>query len=216
MALSRSDSDSGIRGVRKSGGDAVQLTIDYVKQETLGPIKGLGRFLVWGLAGSFAIAIGLLLLLVGVLRLLQEETGRTLTGNWSWVPYFAVGLLGLLLAGVAAWRIAAGPAKKRNAPKHKRANSTRAERKKAESERAESEKAEREKAEREKAEREKAEREKAEREKAESGKAESRKAESGKAESRRSERKRSRSKTAKGNGTPAQVDLTSIFEEGSK
>jgi mannose/fructose/N-acetylgalactosamine-specific phosphotransferase system component IID len=103
--------------VRKSGGDAVQLTIDYLKQETLGPLKGLGRFLAWGLAGSIAIAIGLLLLLIGVLRLLQDETGTSLTGNWSWVPYFVVSVLGLVVVGVAAWRITAGPAQ-RKLPKH--------------------------------------------------------------------------------------------------
>ena len=55
MARAGSDSDSGIGGMRKSGGDAVQLTIDYLKQETLGPLKGLGRFLAWGVAGSIAV-----------------------------------------------------------------------------------------------------------------------------------------------------------------
>jgi hypothetical protein len=110
MAPSSSSSDSGIRGVRNAGGDAFQLTIDYLKQETLGPLKGILRFLMWGLAGSLAIAVGVLLLLVGVLRLLQEETGSSLTGNWSWVPYFVVTALGLAVVGLAAWRIMAGPA----------------------------------------------------------------------------------------------------------
>jgi hypothetical protein len=96
-------------GVRQSGGDAFRLTVDYLKQETLGPLKGLGRFLAWGLAGSCAMAVGFLLLLVGVLRLLQEETGSALTGDLSWVPYFAVAALGLIVAGTAAWRITAGP-----------------------------------------------------------------------------------------------------------
>ena len=59
--------------MRKSGEDAFKLTVDYLKQETLEPLKGLGRFLPWGMAGSIAIAIGLLLLLVGVLRLLQDR-----------------------------------------------------------------------------------------------------------------------------------------------
>ena len=44
-----------------------------------------------------------------VLRLLQTETGTALTGDWSWVPYFAVALLGIGVAVVAGWRITAGP-----------------------------------------------------------------------------------------------------------
>jgi hypothetical protein len=97
-------------GVRRAGDDAFKLTVDYLKQEALTPLKGLGRFLAWGLAGSLAIAVGILLLLVGILRLLQAETGTALTGNWSWVPYFAVSLLGLGVCGVSVWRITAGPA----------------------------------------------------------------------------------------------------------
>jgi hypothetical protein len=64
-----------------------------------------------GIAGSFFLAFGLLLILLGVLRLLQTETGTTLTGDWSWVPYASVFLLGLVVIGVAVWRITAGPGK---------------------------------------------------------------------------------------------------------
>jgi hypothetical protein len=106
-------SDTGKGGLRGSGNDAVQLTIDYVKQETIDPLKGLGRFLAWGMAGSVAIALGVLLLLVGVLRLLQDETGSALTGKWSWVPYGSVSVIGLGVVGLAVWRIFAGPAEKK-------------------------------------------------------------------------------------------------------
>jgi hypothetical protein len=102
-------SDNGSHGLRHAGDDAFQLTVDYLKQETVEPLRGLGRFLYMGIAGSFCLAFGILLILLGVLRLLQTETGTALTGDWSWVPYAAVVVLGLAVIGVAAWRITAGP-----------------------------------------------------------------------------------------------------------
>lgn len=102
----------GKKGVRDSGNDAVHLVIDYVKQETLDPLKGLGRFLSFGIVGSLAIAIGTILLLTAVLRVLQTETGA-FHGNLSWVPYLIVLALAAAVIGLAAWRITAGPARRR-------------------------------------------------------------------------------------------------------
>jgi hypothetical protein len=102
-------SDNGSHGLRNAGDDAFQLTVDYLKQEVVQPLRGLGRFLYMGIAGSFFLAFGLLLMLLGVLRLLQTETGTALTGDWSWVPYAATVLIGLVVIAVAAWRIQAGP-----------------------------------------------------------------------------------------------------------
>ncbi len=102
-------SDNGTHGLRHAGDDAFQLTVDYIKQETVEPLKGLGRFLSMGIAGSFCLAFGILLILLGVLRLLQTETGTALTGDWSWVPYAVVVILGIAVIGLAAWRITAGP-----------------------------------------------------------------------------------------------------------
>ena len=101
--------DNGSHGLRHAGDDAFQLTVDYLKQETVEPLKGLGRFLYMGIAGSFFLAGGILLILIGVLRLLQTETGTALTGDWSWAPYAVVVLLGIAVIGVAVWRITAGP-----------------------------------------------------------------------------------------------------------
>ena len=106
-------SDNGQHGLRHAGDDAFQLTVDYLKQETIQPLKGLGRFLYMGIAGSFFLAGGILLLLIGILRLLQTETGTALTGDWSWVPYLSVMVLRIAVIVVAAWRITAGPARER-------------------------------------------------------------------------------------------------------
>jgi hypothetical protein len=102
-------SDNGSHGLRNAGDDAFQLTVDYLKQEVVEPLRGLGRFLYMGIAGSFFLAFGLLLILLGVLRLLQTETGSALTGDWSWVPYAVTVVLGIAVIAVAALRIQSGP-----------------------------------------------------------------------------------------------------------
>ena len=66
-----------------------------------------------GIAGSFFLAFGLLLILLGVLRLLQTETGTALDGDWSWVPYAVVVVLGIAVIAVAGLRIQAGPGQRK-------------------------------------------------------------------------------------------------------
>lgn len=71
----------------------------YIKQETVEPIKGLGRRVAFGLAGSVMLSVGLVLLALGGLRALQTETGDTFDGNWSWAPYLiALAGAGLVIA----------------------------------------------------------------------------------------------------------------------
>ena len=86
MARGRSGTGKGLGGLRDSGSEAVQLVVDYVKQETLTPLRGLGRYILFGVVGSVALAVGLVVLAVAFLRLLQGETGSTFTGDLSWVP----------------------------------------------------------------------------------------------------------------------------------
>lgn len=83
-----------------------QLVVGYAKQETLDPVKNLGRFIGFGMAGALLCSLGAVLLLLGVLRLLQTETGDTFDGNWSFVPYVVV----LVVSGA----IAAGAIKARS------------------------------------------------------------------------------------------------------
>lgn len=82
-----------------------ELSTAYAKQETLDPLKGLGRFLSYGLSGALLLGVGVILLLLSGLRALQTETGTTFTGNLSWIPYLIVMAVGLGLLGLAAWRI---------------------------------------------------------------------------------------------------------------
>lgn len=84
----------------KSTSDTVKglwaLLRDYAKQETIGPLKGIGRYLKFGLPGAVLVGLGALLLALAGLRALQTETGTTFTGNWSFAPYLIV-LAGLLV-----------------------------------------------------------------------------------------------------------------------
>jgi hypothetical protein len=69
-----------------SVGHAIDLVKRYAKQETLDPLRGVGRWLAFGAAGSLLLGIGLLLLLLSLLRALQFETD-VFGGSWNWVPY---------------------------------------------------------------------------------------------------------------------------------
>lgn len=87
-----------------SVGDVVDLVRDYAKQETLGPLKGAGRWLALGAAGSLFLGLGLVLVLLGVLRVLQTETGA-FDGAFSWVPYVIVLILCVVASVVALSRV---------------------------------------------------------------------------------------------------------------
>jgi hypothetical protein len=78
------------------------LVVSYVKQQTLVPLQQLGRYIGFGLAGSLLLGFGVVFLAMSGLRALQEETGDTFTGDWSWVPYVIV-IFALLLGGALVW-----------------------------------------------------------------------------------------------------------------
>ncbi|MBI2168573.1 MAG: hypothetical protein HYU28_03605 [Actinobacteria bacterium] len=81
-----------------------ELIKTYVRQETVDPIRGVGRFVIFGVAGALLVGTGAVLLAVGVLRLLQTETDTTFTGNWSWAPY---GIVVVALVAGGAWSLSA-------------------------------------------------------------------------------------------------------------
>jgi hypothetical protein len=86
------------------------MVVAYAKQETLGPLRGLGRFVAFGVSGSIALTVGLVFLLVALLRLLQTETGSTFQGHLTWLPYLITAGAALGVLGLSVWRITKGPA----------------------------------------------------------------------------------------------------------
>ena len=108
VASGRSGGKRGLNGLRDESQEVVKLVVDYIKQETLDPVKGLGRYVVFGVSGSVALSIGLFVLSVGFLRILQTETGSTFTGNLSWIPYVICAVLVVLIAFIAVKAISRG------------------------------------------------------------------------------------------------------------
>jgi len=80
-----------------------EMTLAYAKQETVEPLKGLGRFIGFGIAAVLLASAGIILITLGVLRVLQVHNDDHLTGNWNWVPYLvALAALGVLIAIVVS------------------------------------------------------------------------------------------------------------------
>jgi hypothetical protein len=82
-------------------GELWRLVVAYFRQETVEPVRNLGRFVAFGVAGSLVLGLGVGLLILAVLRFFQTETGSTFTGNLSWVPYLIMLVVSLVLAGAA-------------------------------------------------------------------------------------------------------------------
>ena len=78
--------------------DLWQLVVAYVKEGAVEPVRGVGRFLAFGLAGSALLGLGFVVVFLGLLRLLQDETGDTFQGHLKFVPY----LITLAASGAVA------------------------------------------------------------------------------------------------------------------
>lgn len=95
----RDDGKSKDKSLPGEAQELFQLVVGYAKQETLGPVRNLGRYLGFGLGGALLGSVGTVLLLLGGLRLLQTETGDAFDGRLTWVPYV---LVLIVSGGVAA------------------------------------------------------------------------------------------------------------------
>lgn len=82
-----------VRGLQ----DIQETLIAYAKQETVEPLKTLGRYLGFGVAGSLMVFLGFFFIMLATLRLLQS---LELFGGSSWAslgPY-GIAIVVLVLA----------------------------------------------------------------------------------------------------------------------
>ncbi len=98
-------------------GEVIEFVKTYAKQETLGPLKGAGSWLAHGVAGAFALGFGLVLMMLGLLRLFQAEIDWAAGGSWSWAAYGLVLLITVVLLGLTILRIKKAALNKEPLPK---------------------------------------------------------------------------------------------------
>jgi hypothetical protein len=87
----------------QQGTELKDLVLAYFKQETTDELKALAGYVAFGVVAWLLIGIGAACGAIGVLRLLQTETG-VFHSNWSWAPYFIVVIL-LGVSGFITWKI---------------------------------------------------------------------------------------------------------------
>ncbi len=88
--------------------DLWDLLVSYARQETIDPLRNIGRYLAFGVGGMIVVTLGVFLLGLSALRALQTQTGDVFSGFWSWVPYIIVALIFGGLVGFSISRIGKG------------------------------------------------------------------------------------------------------------
>lgn len=89
--------------------ETYELVRDYAKQETLDPLRGAGRWLGVGLIAGFLMSVGIVIVLVGVLRLTQDLLLYTWfvdqADGLSFVPYLVTLAIGIATSAVVWSRV---------------------------------------------------------------------------------------------------------------
>jgi hypothetical protein len=93
------------QSTRELGTDVVKMAIAYARQETVDPLKTLVRYVIWGVIGAVLLSIGTVLVALAVVRTLQTELHRHLSGSLTWVPYAGGLLFAVVVAALAVSRI---------------------------------------------------------------------------------------------------------------
>lgn len=85
--------------------ELVGMVVAYFRQETVDPLRSLGRYVALGFAGAILMSLGAGMLALTIVRLVQTETGRHLHGDLTWVPYAGGFIVAAAGSGWAVSRI---------------------------------------------------------------------------------------------------------------
>ena len=91
--------------------EARDLFVRYFKEQTVQPLKDLGRFVAFGALGSIFVGFGLVIGLLGVLRMLQWLF-PVFAGTLAWIPYLVVVALAAVGLLIVMQRIFAGTSRR--------------------------------------------------------------------------------------------------------
>ena len=75
-------------GLRAELSELAAMLRAYVVQETVGPLRGIGRYLLFGFLGGVGVSLSVVLGALALVRVLQTET-TVFGANWSFVPHLA-------------------------------------------------------------------------------------------------------------------------------
>lgn len=91
------------------------MVVAYAKQETIDPLRTIGRYVAYGIGGMAVITLGVVMLGFSLLRGLQDID--VFDGFWKWVPYLALVILFGGLTAIAVKQISRPSGAKKAAPK---------------------------------------------------------------------------------------------------
>lgn len=104
------DTKTKARNPTSDARELVDLVIAYAKQETVEPLKGLGKKAAFGVAGAVLLGIGGIFCSMAALRAMQTETDFFERHNLTYVPYFLTVIL-LIVLSLLGW-VGLGPGKR--------------------------------------------------------------------------------------------------------
>jgi hypothetical protein len=87
---------------RPSVDELIALLRRYLIQETIAPLKAIAKGVAIALGGALLFAIGGVIVLVGALRVFQDETGSVFRHTWAFAPYLFTAFVGAAMIGLAA------------------------------------------------------------------------------------------------------------------